>query len=178
MVQLCFFVPPWWIFALTRIVFFLRTVPVQPWFFFITISENMPLPELFCLYGTAVFFVLPWCHVNSALDEYVGTWTVFMIVKWPRQKCKFFFLVFRYAEAVDMNGRFQMQGGKNWFLPKEMNANRFFWDSHWLEIWSNHFCPSMGPNGGSVATDSGRMQWSTENVHVMKSVCPILCCTN
>jgi hypothetical protein len=53
-----------------------------------------------------------------------------------------------------MNGRFQMQGGKNWFLPKEMNANRFFWDSHWLEIRSNHFCPSMGPNGGSVATDS------------------------
>jgi hypothetical protein len=31
-----------------------------------------------------------------------------------------------------MNGRFQMQGGKNWFLPKEMNANRFFWDSHAL----------------------------------------------
>jgi hypothetical protein len=58
------------------------------------------------------------------------------------------------TEAVDMNGRFQMQGGKNWFLPKEMNANRFFWDSHWLEIWSNHFYPSMGPNGGSVAMDS------------------------
>ncbi len=53
-----------------------------------------------------------------------------------------------------MNGRFQMQGGKNWFLPKEMNANRFFWDSHWLEIWSNHFYPSMGPNGGSVAMES------------------------
>ncbi len=61
------------------------------------------------------------------------------------------------AEAVDMNGRFQMQGGKNWFLPKEMNANRFFWDSHWLEIWSNHFYPSMGPNGGSVAMDSVRI---------------------
>jgi hypothetical protein len=58
------------------------------------------------------------------------------------------------AEAVDMNGRFQMQGGKNWILPKYINANRFFWDSHWLEIWSNHFCPSMGLNGGSVATDS------------------------
>jgi hypothetical protein len=58
-------------------------------------------------------------------------------------------------EAVDMNGRFQMQGGKNWFFPKEMNANRFFCDSHWLEIWSNHFYPSMGPNGGSVAMDSG-----------------------
>jgi hypothetical protein len=54
-----------------------------------------------------------------------------------------------------MNGRFQMQGGKNWFLPKEMNANRFFCDFHWLEIWSNHFYPSMGPNGGSVAMDSG-----------------------
>jgi hypothetical protein len=53
-----------------------------------------------------------------------------------------------------MNGRFQMQGGKNLFFPKEMNANRFFWDSHWLEIWSNHFYPSMGPNGGSVAMDS------------------------
>jgi hypothetical protein len=47
-----------------------------------------------------------------------------------------------------------MQGGKNWVLPKEMNANRFFWDSHWLEIWSNHLCPSMGPNGGSMAMDS------------------------
>jgi hypothetical protein len=47
-----------------------------------------------------------------------------------------------------------MQGGKNWFWPKEMNENRFFWDSHWLEIWSNHFYPSMGPNGGSVAMDS------------------------
>jgi hypothetical protein len=53
-----------------------------------------------------------------------------------------------------MNGRFQMQGGKNWIFPKYINANRFFWDSHWLEIWSNHFCPSMGLNGGSVATDS------------------------
>jgi hypothetical protein len=59
-----------------------------------------------------------------------------------------------FPEAVDMNRRFQMQGGKNWFLPKEMNANRFFWDSHWLEIWSNHFYPSMGTNGGSVAVDS------------------------
>ncbi len=57
-----------------------------------------------------------------------------------------------------MNGRFQMQGGKNWFLPKEMNANRFFRDSHWLEIWSNHFYPSMGPNAGSVAMDSGKIR--------------------
>ncbi len=58
-------------------------------------------------------------------------------------------------QRYDMNGRYKMQGGKNW--PKEMNANRFFWNSHWLEIWSNHLCPSMGPNGGSVAMDSVRM---------------------
>jgi len=24
-----------------------------------------------------------------------------------------------------MNGRFKMQGGKNWILPKAINANRF-----------------------------------------------------
>jgi hypothetical protein len=50
-----------------------------------------------------------------------------------------------------------MPGGKNWILPKEMNANRIFWASHWLEIWSNHLFPSMGPNGGivGVAIDSG-----------------------
>ncbi len=60
-----------------------------------------------------------------------------------------------------MNGRFQMQGGKNWILPKEMNENQFFCDSHWLEIWSNHFCPSIGPNGGSVAMDSGYPQATT-----------------
>ncbi len=34
-----------------------------------------------------------------------------------------------------MKGRSQMQGGKNWILPKKIYANRFFWDSHWLEIW-------------------------------------------
>jgi hypothetical protein len=54
----------------------------------------------------------------------------------------------------DMNGRSQMQRSKNWILPEEINANRFFWDSHWLEIWKNHLCPSMGPNGGSVAMES------------------------
>jgi hypothetical protein len=41
----------------------------------------------------------------------------------------------------DMNGRSQMQGGKNLILPKEINANRFFWDSHWLDIWIEHLCP-------------------------------------
>jgi hypothetical protein len=65
------------------------------------------------------------------------------------------------TEAVDMNGRFQPQGGKNWILPKVMNANRSFWYFPWLDIWSNHFCPSMGPNGGSVAMDSEYMYRST-----------------
>jgi hypothetical protein len=51
-----------------------------------------------------------------------------------------------------MNGRFQMQGGKNRFLPKEMNVNRFFWDSHWLEVWSNHLCPSTGLEGAWLWT--------------------------
>ncbi len=55
----------------------------------------------------------------------------------------------------DMNGRFQMQGGKNWILLKKMNANRFFGESHWLKIWSNHL--TMGPTGGSVAMDSGQI---------------------
>ncbi len=53
----------------------------------------------------------------------------------------------------EMNRQSQMQEGKNWFFPKEINANWFFGDSHWLEIWKNHFCP-LGPNGGSVALDS------------------------
>jgi hypothetical protein len=36
------------------------------------------------------------------------------------------------------NRKSQMHGGKNWILPKEMNANQFFQDAHWLEIWK---CP-------------------------------------
>jgi hypothetical protein len=30
-----------------------------------------------------------------------------------------------------------MQGGKNWILLKDINANRFFRDFHGLEIWKN-----------------------------------------
>ncbi len=44
----------------------------------------------------------------------------------------------------DMKWRFQMQGGKNWILLKEIYVNRFICASHWLEIWKNHLCPSMG----------------------------------
>jgi hypothetical protein len=35
---------------------------------------------------------------------------------------RYFSLMRRY----DMNGRFPMQGGKNWILQKDINANRFF----------------------------------------------------
>jgi hypothetical protein len=49
----------------------------------------------------------------------------------------------------------QMQGGKNWIFPKRDEGEPVLLGlSDWLEIWSNHFCPSMGPNGGSVAIDS------------------------
>jgi hypothetical protein len=64
-----------------------------------------------------------------------------------------------------MNERFQMREVKNWILPEEMNVNRFFWDSHWLEIWSNHLCPSIGPNGGSVAMDS---DWCMSSSRVVR----------
>jgi len=57
-----------------------------------------------------------------------------------------------------MNGRSQMQGGKKRILPKEINANRFFQDSHWLGIWKNHLRTSMGPNGGSGAKGSGKQR--------------------
>ncbi len=43
----------------------------------------------------------------------------------------------------------------NWILTKKVNWIRFFWDSHWLEIWKKHLCPSMGSNGGNVAMYSG-----------------------
>jgi hypothetical protein len=56
-----------------------------------------------------------------------------------------------------MNGRSQIQEGKNWILLKEVKANRFFCDSYWLGIWKNHVCPSMGLNEGSLAIDSARL---------------------
>jgi hypothetical protein len=51
---------------------------------------------------------------------------------------------------------------KTGFLPKETNANWFFWDSHWLEIWKNHLCPCMGPN---MYRERGYRLWSRHEVH-------------
>jgi hypothetical protein len=72
------------------------------------------------------------------------------------------------SEAVrlyDMNGRSQIQGGEIWILSKEIRANRFFCYSHWLENWNNHFCPSMGPNGRSMAMDSGFESKHVSEIH-------------
>ncbi len=38
-----------------------------------------------------------------------------------------------------------MLEGENWILPKEINANQFFWDSHWLEIWKKQLMALYGP---------------------------------
>ncbi len=49
-----------------------------------------------------------------------------------------------FSSSVFQPLRSQMQGGQNWILPKEINADRFFWHSHWLEIWKK---PVMSPYG-------------------------------
>jgi hypothetical protein len=51
-----------------------------------------------------------------------------------------------------------MQGNKNFFLPKEINANRFFRVSHWVEIWKNHLFPSMGRMEGALLWTRGKSQ--------------------
>ncbi len=54
----------------------------------------------------------------------------------------------------NMNEDLKCREVKIGFCNFEINANWFFWDSYWLEIWKNHLCPSVGSNGGSVAMDS------------------------
>ncbi len=82
----------------------------------------------------------------------------------------------------DMNGRSQMLGDKTWILPKETNANRFIWDSYWLKIWKNHFCPSMGPNGRSVAMENSLntlhnpdvypgFRWNFQKTRLIAKIC-------
>ncbi len=64
-----------------------------------------------------------------------------------------------------------MQGGKNRILPKEpkeVNANWFFLDYHWLEIWKNHLslcgtkCWERGYGlGAKGCTEGGGGQYTT-----------------
>jgi hypothetical protein len=52
----------------------------------------------------------------------------------------------------DMNGRSQMQGGKNSILPKKQTGS----SGTLIGLKSGkHSFPSIGPNGGTVAMDSG-----------------------
>jgi hypothetical protein len=63
-----------------------------------------------------------------------------------------------------MNGRSQMQGGKNWILAKEINANRFFWDSRsWAENLEKPLTSLHGSNKGSVAMDSVGHRWRAKH---------------
>jgi hypothetical protein len=98
----------------------------------------------------------------------------------PIEGCKWFFQ-FPANESLRRTGLHLLFLGKIQFLPpcfeifhscctasilwKEINSNQFFWDSHWLEIWKNRLCPSMGPNGGGLAMDSEAVwhEWEISN---------------
>jgi hypothetical protein len=71
----------------------------------------------------------------------------------------------------DMNVRSRMQGGKNRILPKVMNANRFFRDCHWLEIWKNWEKPLLSlygterrERGYGLRRQEGSGRWRTATV--------------
>ncbi len=75
----------------------------------------------------------------------------------------------------NMNQRSQMQGGKNWILTEEINANLFFWDSHWLEIWKIHLCPygyglrARIPRGVSITDGRSKPDFALDMVWPMSS---------
>ncbi len=115
----------------------------------------------YCLEGIKSSFKLVWLEYTSPSNSLIGSLLKRLCcsLAWPksllsktgfnplgRDQSSFRLLAQR---RQDMNERSQMQGGKNWILPKEIYANRFFRDSHWLQIWKNHLCSSMGPNGGA-----------------------------
>jgi hypothetical protein len=70
--------------------------------------------------------------------------------------------------------RSKIQEGKNWILPKETNANQFFW----LEIWKDHVYPSMEPNGGrwlwTPVTESQNECNPPRGIILYQSVCPFV----
>jgi hypothetical protein len=87
--------------------------------------------------GGLLYFKLGvgWCSYDASTPSFFGFYTL--------------------QRRYDMNGRTQMQGDKNWILPKEINAKGFFSDSPWLEIWKNPSMSSMESREGSVSMDSG-----------------------
>ena len=52
-----------------------------------------------------------------------------------------------------------MQGGKNWILPKERNANRFFQESHWLEILEKSLMSLYGTEWRERCYGLGVAEW-------------------
>ncbi len=120
-----------------------------------------------------IFFGLLWVvrpnfrlngEFSNKAKDYVVVW--FGSVWIPHRfsaitlKCRHWFQYkFSRQRRWTWTGDFKCREVKTGFC-RNINANRFFGDSHWLDIWSNHFCPSMGLNGGSVATDSEWKQFS------------------
>jgi len=74
------------------------------------------------------FSLEPQCQ--SLLQARVAMYSQAVQVGNPRKAVLVWFGKFSCVgqPEYDMNGRFQIQGGKNWILPKEINANRFFWE--------------------------------------------------
>jgi hypothetical protein len=52
--------------------------------------------------------------------------------------------IFTIFQGIPNRSRLELKVSQTW-----LNINTG------LEIWSSNFCPSIGPNGGSVAKDSG-----------------------
>ncbi len=81
-----------------------------------------------------------------------------------------------YLPAFEISyrlGRSQMQGGKNWILPKEINPNRFFWESHWLEIaMENPLMSLYGTEWTERAMDSAHVPFQLNRAECEK---PVFC---
>jgi hypothetical protein len=67
-------------------------------------------------------------NILTSLTQFCFPFCVFVGGEGPL--CRFTVIGYSFQRRYEMNGRSQMQGGKNWILLKELNANRFFWDSH------------------------------------------------
>ncbi len=55
--------------------------------------------------------------------------------------------IFTIFQGIPNRSRLELKVSQTW-----LNSNTG------LEIWSNNFCPSIGPNGGSVAMDYGEIR--------------------
>jgi hypothetical protein len=59
-----------------------------------------------------------------------------------------------------MNGRSQIWGGKNGIFAERDNCKPVLLRLSLAGNLEKHLCPSMGPNGGSVAMDSGLSRYT------------------